>query len=222
MSNVFFKPDVIEKIIHLTSSTDKEAGGFLVGYTKGNALFVNDAFFAEQVSSHVSVKLDFSSQLDVLKQLQNKNNNLSICGWFHSHPGMGADFMSQTDIKTQVIYQNLFAKAIALIIDPIRYKETGNFDDKTLKIYRVKNNKPVNVKLQLDVEPRELLSYLIAGTPPKHVVKTEEFTEKDVRIPVTLEDLRELRKNMLYTILGWNFIALSILVVFLFFIINVI
>jgi len=46
-----------------------------------------------------------------------KKNNLSICGWYHSHPSYGC-FMSDEDFDTQARYQKLWDKAVALVIDP--------------------------------------------------------------------------------------------------------
>lgn len=64
----------------------------------------------------VSVKIDdYGRTLDKILEQLSKNNS-SILGWYHSHPSFGL-FMSQTDFETQLSYQRLFNKAVALVFD---------------------------------------------------------------------------------------------------------
>ena len=64
----------------------------------------------------VSVKIDNYGKIlnNILVQLS--KNDSTILGWYHSHPSFGL-FMSQTDYETQISYQRLFNKAIALVFD---------------------------------------------------------------------------------------------------------
>jgi 26S proteasome regulatory subunit N11 len=43
-----------------------------------------------------------------------KKSNLFICGWYHSHPSYGL-FMSTDDFDTQIRYQKLWPKSLALV-----------------------------------------------------------------------------------------------------------
>jgi proteasome lid subunit RPN8/RPN11 len=220
MLETVFEPNVIEKIINITSKRRKESGGFLIGYMNpaDNKLLIVDALTSNQISSPTSVTLDFTSQIDVLKKVKEIKEDLVICGWFHSHPGMGANFMSQTDINTQKIYQTLFNDSIALVIDPLRYKRTMKMDERTLKIYRIEKNKLVEVKIRLDLTEREILEHFLRS---KLALATPGMIpEPEIKIPYTIDDLRETRKQSLYAILGWNLLVIIIFVLFVFYLIT--
>lgn len=51
-------------------------------------------------------------------------NDLSILGWYHSHPGMGI-FLSPTDLRTQQLYFGA-PWQIAVVLDPVA-RELGVF-----------------------------------------------------------------------------------------------
>ncbi|MHA1871103.1 MAG: tetratricopeptide repeat protein, partial [Promethearchaeota archaeon] len=57
-----------------------------------------------------------------------------ICGWFHTHPGLGL-FLSETDIINQLGFQSAFPKAIAAVFDFTKISNKSN----GLKIYRLEN-----------------------------------------------------------------------------------
>ena len=64
----------------------------------------------------VSVKIgDYGKTLNkIIMKLSEQNE--TILGWYHSHPSFGL-FMSQTDFETQISYQRLYDKAIAIVFD---------------------------------------------------------------------------------------------------------
>ncbi len=53
-----------------------------------------------------------------------KKRKQFICGWYHSHPSYGL-FMSEEDVGTQSVYQKLWNKAVALVIDPYQINGTS-------------------------------------------------------------------------------------------------
>ena len=40
-------------------------------------------------------------------------------GWYHSHPGFGC-WLSMTDMQTQKSFEQIGARSIALVIDPVQ------------------------------------------------------------------------------------------------------
>ncbi len=58
---------------------------------------------------------DYKNYVRAYKDI--KKRNFFICGWYHSHPSYGL-FMSMEDFGTQIRYQKLWNKSIALVIDP--------------------------------------------------------------------------------------------------------
>jgi len=118
----------------------KEVYGFLVGKIKRNNrenkkyLYVaklipmihgtrTEVYFTEQDYA-LSEKL-----LDKILELK-----MFICGWFHTHPGLGL-FLSETDIFNQLGFQSAFKDAIAAVYDFTK-SDKNNLG---LKVYRLDN-----------------------------------------------------------------------------------
>ena len=72
---------------------------------------------------------DYKNYVRAYKDIQKKK--LFVCGWYHSHPSYGL-FMSVEDFGTQMRYQKLWKRAIALVIDPYMIDGT----DYGFKIFR--------------------------------------------------------------------------------------
>jgi len=50
----------------------------------------------------------------IIEELHNSGH--FICGWYHTHPGLGL-FLSDIDIKNQLGFQSAFDSAIAAVFD---------------------------------------------------------------------------------------------------------
>lgn len=83
----------------------------------------NEVYFTEQ---------DYGLSEKIMDEVHEAG--LFICGWFHTHPGLGL-FMSDTDIYNQLGFQSAFRGAIAAVFDftQISDKNSG------LKVYRLNN-----------------------------------------------------------------------------------
>jgi len=93
-----------------------EVIGLLAGKLVGDeALHIEDAYPMGHGSAVAAEIKDYKNYVRAFKDI--KKNNLFICGWYHSHPSYGL-FMSMDDFDTQIRYQKLWDKAIALVIDP--------------------------------------------------------------------------------------------------------
>ncbi len=147
-----------------------EVIGLLAGKydNRKGILHVEDAYpMGHGTAVYAEIK-DYKNYVRAFKDI--KEENLFICGWYHSHPSYGC-FMSREDLGTQARYQKLWDKAIALVIDPyqINGKSLGfeiyraNF--KTKKWFSI----PFDIKGHLDVrmlpEILEFINPIIEGKP---------------------------------------------------------
>lgn len=97
-----------------------EVIGLLAGKVNKNELILDDAYpMGHGTAIYAEIK-DYKNFVRAFEDIKKKN--LFICGWYHSHPSYGL-FMSNEDFGTQVRYQKLWNKSVALVIDP--YKIDG-------------------------------------------------------------------------------------------------
>jgi 26S proteasome regulatory subunit N11 len=117
-------PLALGKILkHSLTNLEREVIGLLIGKMQGQVLEIWDAVTGEQYGKQGFVELNEEIQAEIAEKLQKERKGLTIVGWYHSHPGLGV-FLSGTDISTQKIYQKLYPKAVALVIDPLLYSKT--------------------------------------------------------------------------------------------------
>ncbi len=125
---IMLYPEAYYKIIFHSLSyahryLDKNSWSEVMGFLSGSLNKEDDNEFIHITKSWpishgdtVSVTIDnYGIVLNkILIKLSETNEN--ILGWYHSHPSYGL-FMSQTDFETQISYQRLFKKAVALVFD---------------------------------------------------------------------------------------------------------
>jgi proteasome lid subunit RPN8/RPN11 len=143
--------------------------GALIGKFKSGTVEIVDAIeLGEGTSSYVLAtdygrifeKSNLEEQL-----LRDDTDRVSICGWYHSHPGYKF-FLSGIDKATQTYYQRQHEQAIALVVDP-----TTIFleNDTGIRVFRIQDSSLFGIKeIQLDVQivgledkSREMLNELI-------------------------------------------------------------
>ena len=91
--------------------------------------------------------------IDIVNKVTSKGDDLSIVGWWHSHPNIGAHIFSSTDVNTQNAYQALFDRAIAFVIDQEKFKRTADFVDLDTRFYRVDGSKSYAIPYELRGDP---------------------------------------------------------------------
>lgn len=135
---VVIYPSALSKIID-SAGTDlkRESAGFLIGKLVGTKLTITDSSMTRHTGTSGHVVVDDTEMAEIADELSGRVENESIIGWWHSHPRMGAGFMSGTDIATQEKYQKMFPQATALIIDPTKFLETGKIEDLDYNCYTV-------------------------------------------------------------------------------------
>jgi len=91
-------------------------GEFIDDYT----VRVVDVFSMPQSGNSVTVEaVDPVYQTNMLDMLKQTGRPEVVVGWYHSHPGFGCWF-SATDINTQQSFEQLNARAVGVVIDPIQ------------------------------------------------------------------------------------------------------
>ncbi|UJG41998.1 MAG: Mov34/MPN/PAD-1 family protein [Candidatus Heimdallarchaeum aukensis] len=134
--------------------TSKESAGLLIGYVKQDTdqLIITDIDTGKQQQTSTFVVMDDEALVDIVMKLQERDSEQTIVGWWHTHPGYGC-FLSGTDKNTQRTYQNLFPKAIALVVDPLKYYQNENKKDLDLQFFRMidqTNYRPVSFDIYID------------------------------------------------------------------------
>lgn len=91
-------------------------GEFVDDYT----VRVVDVFAMPQSGTGVSVEaVDPVFQQKMMDMLRQTGRPEVVVGWYHSHPGFGC-WLSSVDINTQQSFEQLTARAVAVVIDPIQ------------------------------------------------------------------------------------------------------
>jgi proteasome lid subunit RPN8/RPN11 len=147
-----------------------EVIGLLAGkFGNDGGLHIEDAYPMGHGTTVTAEIKDYKNYARAYKDI--KKNQLFIAGWYHSHPTYGL-FMSMDDFDTQVRYQKLWDKAIALVIDPHMINGTSlgfkvfKADLGARKWFEV----PFNVKGKLDTRLLpELLEFINPITDGKAV-----------------------------------------------------
>jgi len=143
--------------------------GALIGKFKSGKVEIVDAIELGEGTSSYVLATDYSrifekSNLEE-QLLRDDEDRVSICGWYHSHPGYKF-FLSGIDKATQTYYQRQHDQAIALVVDP-----TTIFleNDTGIRVFRVHDSSlfgikeiPLEIKIVgLEHEFKEILSELI-------------------------------------------------------------
>ncbi|MHA1482843.1 MAG: hypothetical protein ACTSUP_02375 [Candidatus Heimdallarchaeaceae archaeon] len=138
-SEIMISAYVIAKILEVDAlDTSKESAGVLLGYVDEatQKLIITDFNTGKQRQTSTFVVLDDEALVQIVEDLQNRDRRESIVGWSHTHPSYGC-FLSGTDKGTQRIYQNLFSKAVALVIDPSKYYHSQKSSDLEIQFFRL-------------------------------------------------------------------------------------
>lgn len=98
-----------------------EVMGLLLGdFVDDYTVRVVDVFAMPQSGTSVSVEsVDPVFQTKMLDMLRQVGRPEMVVGWYHSHPGFGP-WLSSVDINTQMSFEQLNKRAVAVVIDPIQ------------------------------------------------------------------------------------------------------
>jgi len=159
-------PLALGKIIkHALTDLENEVAGLLVGkYLKrSDVLEIWDAVTGDQKSTPGFVYLNEETIAAAAEWVLRNRPGLYIVGWYHSHPGFNV-FLSGIDIETQKRYQMMFPKAVALVVDPVKYAKTGRLSDLKFSVFRINvGGEVMQVPTSIGIQKQKLLESTLKG-----------------------------------------------------------
>ncbi|CAD7929342.1 unnamed protein product [Amoebophrya sp. A120] len=126
------KPDTSEQVYvsslallkmlrHGRAGIPMEVMGLMLGeFVDDYTVRIVDVFSMPQSGNSVTVEaVDPVFQTKMLDMLKQTGRQEMVVGWYHSHPGFGCWF-SGTDINTQQSFEQLNARAVGIVVDPVQ------------------------------------------------------------------------------------------------------
>jgi len=112
---------LLKMLKHGRAGVPMEVMGLMLGdFIDDYTVRVVDVFSMPQSGNSVSVEaVDPVFQMKMLDMLKQTGRPEMVVGWYHSHPGFGCWF-SGTDINTQQSFEQLNARAVGVVVDPIQ------------------------------------------------------------------------------------------------------
>nr|MDO8079777.1 Mov34/MPN/PAD-1 family protein [Candidatus Freyarchaeota archaeon] len=191
---VVIYPSTLSKIIDFAGiELRRESAGFLIGKIVGEELLVTDSTMTKHTGTAGHVVVDNTEMAEIADELSSRGENESIIGWWHSHPGMGAGFMSRTDTATQEKYQKMFPRAVALVIDPVKFLQTGKIEDLDYKCYTLIGKNYESLETKIAEDKNEILITTLKSI--KSLRKDLQRITKKNYEKKTLEIQEKTRKN---------------------------
>lgn len=112
---------LLKMLKHGRAGVPMEVMGLMLGeFVDDYTVKVVDVFAMPQSGTGVSVEaVDPVFQTKMLDMLKQTGRPEMVVGWYHSHPSFGC-WLSGVDISTQQSFEQLNARAVAVVIDPIQ------------------------------------------------------------------------------------------------------
>ncbi len=190
-------PLALGKIIkHALSDLENEIAGLLIGkhLKKGDILEVWDTITGDQKSAPGFVYLNEGTIAAAAEWVLRNRPGLYVVGWYHSHPGIGV-FLSGIDVETQRRYQKMFPKAIALVVDPLKYARTRRLSDLKFSVFRInRKGQVVRVATSIGIQKQKLLESTLKGVETmelKYINANSEERKTNEQNPQIEEDEKE-------------------------------
>ncbi len=112
---------LLKMLKHGRAGVPMEVMGLMLGeFVDDYTVRVFDVFAMPQSGTTVSVEaVDPVFQTKMLDMLKQTGRSEMVVGWYHSHPGFGP-WLSSVDVNTQMSFEALNKRAVAVVIDPIQ------------------------------------------------------------------------------------------------------
>ncbi|MCS7132373.1 MAG: Mov34/MPN/PAD-1 family protein [Nitrososphaeria archaeon] len=189
-------PLALGKIIkHTLIDPNNEVAGLLVGkyINKSDVLEIWDAITGDQKSTPGFVYLHEDTIAQAAEWILRNRPGLYIVGWYHSHPGFSI-FLSAIDLETQKRYQMFYPKAVALVVDPLKYSQSGRLSDLKFSVFRInKRGEVVRVPMSIGIQRHKLLESTLKGIETmelKYIDTGRDIDEYEIPVEDDLEEGR--------------------------------
>lgn len=112
---------LLKMLKHGRAGVPMEVMGLMLGqFVDDYTITCVDVFAMPQHGTGVSVEaVDDVFQQEMLDMLKQTGRPEMVVGWYHSHPGFGC-WLSGVDMNTQSTFEQLNARAVAVVIDPVQ------------------------------------------------------------------------------------------------------
>lgn len=112
---------LLKMLKHGRAGVPMEVMGLMLGeFVDDFTVHVIDVFAMPQSGTGVSVEaVDDVFQARMMDMLKQTGRDQMVVGWYHSHPGFGC-WLSSVDVQTQQSFEQLNARAVAVVVDPIQ------------------------------------------------------------------------------------------------------
>lgn len=112
---------LLKMLIHGRAGVPLEVMGLMIGeYIDEYTIRVTDVFSMPQTATGQSVEaVDPEYQALMLSMLESVGRPEKVVGWYHSHPGFGC-WLSGEDVQTARSYEQLTARSVSVVVDPIQ------------------------------------------------------------------------------------------------------
>ena len=117
-------------VMHARSGGSIEIMGLMQGKIAGDTFVVTDAFRLPVEGTETNVNAGAQADeymVQYLERCRESGMQDNAVGWYHSHPGYGC-WLSGTDVKTQMLQQQVLEPYLAVVIDPDRTISAGKVD----------------------------------------------------------------------------------------------
>eukprot|EP00938_MAST-03A_sp_MAST-3A-sp1_P004303 g4303.t1 len=112
---------LLKMLKHGRAGIPMEVMGLMLGsFVDEYMVRVVDVFAMPQSGTGVSVEaVDPVYQQKFMEMVKQTGRSEVVVGWYHSHPGFGC-WMSGVDINTHKSFEQLSARAVAVVVDPVQ------------------------------------------------------------------------------------------------------
>ncbi len=141
------------------------------------------------------IEAEFTSEIhSIIAQIEKQYINLSILGWYHSHPGKGLHF-SNVDKKNHQFFQKKeFPRSFGIVFDHTLMLKDENLG---LKVYRLNNYKRITDfhEVSHEIEIPATLDYFkwckkfVEDSQKKSPILIKEVNESRPSIPEELQEI---------------------------------
>lgn len=121
---------LLKMVMHARSGGSIEIMGLMQGKITGDTFVVTDAFRLPVEGTETNVNAGAQADeymVQYLEACRDSGRQDNAVGWYHSHPGYGC-WLSGTDVKTQMLQQQVLEPYLAVVIDPDRTISAGKVD----------------------------------------------------------------------------------------------